>query len=122
MKNPFRSEAEAFRFVIGTALYFGAIAIAAAVGGRWWGLGVFVVLSAAVGTAWFAQREAKEHAQVVPTRRGDGDERRVLVVANETVGGTALRDEIRNAVEGARANVLVVSPALNSKLKHWTSD
>ena len=36
MKNPFRSEAEAFRFVLGTAVYFAAIAIAAAAGGFWW--------------------------------------------------------------------------------------
>ena len=50
MKNPFRSEADAFRLVIGAVVYFGAIAIAAVAGGRWWGLGVFVVLSAAVST------------------------------------------------------------------------
>jgi nucleotide-binding universal stress UspA family protein len=121
MKNPFRSEADAFRLVIGAVVYFGAIAIAAAVGGRWWGLGVFVALSAAVAV-WILRREAREQRTVAPRRRGDDDEKRILVVANETVAGAALRDEIRRAVEGGRANVLVVSPALNSKLRHWTSD
>jgi nucleotide-binding universal stress UspA family protein len=44
------------------------------------------------------------------------------VVANETVAGEALREAVLEAVAGGRANVLVVCPALNSKLKHWTSD
>jgi nucleotide-binding universal stress UspA family protein len=121
MKNPFRSEADAFRLVIGALVYFGAIAIAAVAGGRWWGLGVFVVLSAAVAV-WFFRREAREQRTVAPRRRGSEDETRILVVANETVAGTALRETVRQAVEGGRAVVLVVSPALNSKLKHWTSD
>jgi 4-amino-4-deoxy-L-arabinose transferase-like glycosyltransferase len=121
MKNPFKSEADAFRLVIGALVYFGAIAIAAVAGGRWWGLGVFVVLTA-VAIVWFLRREAREQTTLVPHRQGDDGERRVLVVANETVAGAALRDAIRSAVEGANATVLVVSPALNSKLKHWTSD
>jgi len=122
MKNPFRSEAEAFRLVIGALVYFGVIAIAAAVGGRWWALAVFVVLTVAVGL-WVFRREARERETVsVPARPRAEDERRVLVVANETVAGAALRDEIRRAVEGAQANVLVVTPALNSPIRHWTSD
>ena len=122
MKNPFRSEAEAFRFVLGTAVYFAAIAIAAAAGGFWWGLAVFLVLTVAVGV-WFFRRELHERPPVsVPERRRAEDERRILVVANETVAGTALREAIRNAVEGGQANVLVVSPALNSPIRHWASD
>jgi nucleotide-binding universal stress UspA family protein len=121
MKNPFRSEADAFRLVIGAVVYFGAIAIAAVAGGRWWGLGVFVVLSAAV-VVWILRREAREQQTVASRRRGAADERRILVVANETVAGEALRETVQEAVQGGRAVVLVVCPALNSKLKHWTSD
>jgi hypothetical protein len=121
MKNPFRSEADAFRLVIWAVVYFGAIAIAAVVGGRWWGLGVFVVLSAAAAF-WVLRHEARERPTVAARPRGAEDEKRILVVANETVAGAALRDAIREAVEGGRANVLVVCPALNSKLRHWTSD
>ena len=120
MKNPFRSEADAFRLVIGAVVYFGAIAIAAVAGGRWWGLGVFVVLSAAVAV-WILRREARDRPAVAPRPRGD-DEERILVVANETVAGEALREAVRDAVAGGRASVLVVCPALNSKLRHWTSD
>jgi hypothetical protein len=120
MKNPFRSEADAFRLVIGAVVYFGAIGIAAVAGGLWWGLGVFVVLSAAVAV-WILRREARERPAVAPRPRGD-DEERILVVANETVAGEALREAVREAVAGGRASVLVVCPALNSKLRHWTSD
>jgi hypothetical protein len=48
MKNPLRSEAAAYRFLIGTAVYFGAIAIASVAGGSWAGLAVFVVATAVV--------------------------------------------------------------------------
>jgi hypothetical protein len=122
VRNPFRSEAEAYRFVLGTVVYFGAIVIATAVGGRWWGLGVFVVVSAVV-LAWFFRREVRERPQAsAPRHRGGEDERRILVVAHETVAGARLREEIKAAAEGYRAQVLVVSPALNTPLKHWMSD
>ena len=42
MINPFRSEAEAFRFLIRTIAYFAVIAIAAMIN-TWLGLAVFVV-------------------------------------------------------------------------------
>jgi nucleotide-binding universal stress UspA family protein len=122
MRNPFRSEAEAYRFVLGTVVYFAAIVIATAVGGRWWGLGVFVVVTVAV-LLWVFRREVRERPPAaVPRNRSAEGERRILVVANETVAGDALRDAIREAAEDARANVLVVCPALNTPFKHWASD
>jgi hypothetical protein len=121
IRNPLRSEAEAFRFVLLTAAYFGAIAIASALGGRWAGLGVFVVLTlAAVLLILQGRRERPQ--RTAPVRRGDADEHRVLVIANETVGGQALRHMIRERTAETRSRVLVVSPALNSPLKHWVSD
>ena len=44
------------------------------------------------------------------------------MIANETVGGEALRQQIERRGEGQRSRVLVVSPALNSPLRHWASD
>jgi hypothetical protein len=44
------------------------------------------------------------------------------VVANETVGGRALQDVIREKSKGVQEHVLVVSPALNSPLRHLASD
>ncbi|MDQ3993808.1 MAG: hypothetical protein M3265_03320 [Actinomycetota bacterium] len=51
---------------------------------------------------------------------GDGPRRRIRVVANETVAGRALRNAIAVRAEGAE--IRVVSPALNSPLRHWFSD
>jgi hypothetical protein len=119
--NPFRSEAEAFRFVLGSVVYFGLIAVAAVVAG-WLGLAVFVLLTAVVVGWWLRARRLEAPTQVAPGRRGAEDERRILVVANETVGGERLREEIRTRSEGHRERVLVVCPALNSRLRHWASD
>ncbi len=44
---------------------------------------------------------------------------RILVVANETVDGAV----VHAATRGRRAvEVLVIAPALNSRLRHWLSD
>jgi hypothetical protein len=49
-------------------------------------------------------------------------ERRVLVIANETIAGDALHAAIRRSAGDGRTAVLVVAPALNSRLRHWASD
>ncbi len=123
MKNPLRSEAEAYRFVLGTVVYFSGIVVATAVGGRWWGIAVFVVLSVPVAV-WFFRRETRDRPPAsAPPHRGAADESRILVVANETVSGTALLAAIQEAAaESGAASVLVVAPALNTPLKHWFSD
>ena len=121
MENPFRSEAAAYRFLLATVGYFGTIAIAAVIN-RWAGLTVFVVLSA-IGL-WIYLRRSEPQAQMRRStpRRGAEGERHILVIANETVGGKPLLDEIRKHTEGAHGQVLVVTPALNSPLRHWMSD
>jgi hypothetical protein len=120
--NPLRSEAEAFRFVLATLAYFAAIVLADVLGGHWVGLAVFVVLTAAVLGWWFRARRLERPVQVAPTRPHAEGERRILVIANETVGGRTLRDEIHRRSEGYREEVLVVCPALNSPIRHWASD
>jgi hypothetical protein len=119
--NPLRSEAEAFRFLIASIAYFGVIVIAAVVGGKWVGLGFFIVLSAAVVAWWFRARREERPPQTAPRPHAAG-ERRILVVANETVGGHTLRSMILERSLDVREEVLVVTPALNSPLKHWVSD
>ena len=46
---------------------------------------------------------------------------RILVVANETCAGRALLEELRGRV-GPESDVLVVAPALNSRLRHVFAD
>jgi hypothetical protein len=122
VKNPLRSEAEAFQFLLGAIAYFAAIAIAGVIN-AWAGLAVFVLLTGGVLWWWFrARRVEAAPRQTVPTHRGGPGDRRILVIANETVGGEALRDRIRDRSSGYRTEVLVVSPALNTPLRHWASD
>ena len=118
MRNPFRSEAEAFSFVLVCVALFAAVAVAGILAGGWVALGVFAVLVIVV--AFYVKGEPKAPAEPVSSRAGQG-RRRILVVANETVAGRALRAEVV-ARAGEDADVLVVCPALNSPLRHWASD
>jgi hypothetical protein len=123
VQNPLRSEAEAYRFVLVAVGYFGVIVVAASVGGVWAGLIVFVLATMAVGSWVLFTGRRESPPQVAPAGRHPADERRVLVLANETVGGDRLREVIVGCTEGfQRSRVHVVAPALNSPVRHWASD
>src|SRR5687768_9930680 len=108
MHNPLRSEAEMFRLVliIGVACAVviafaliidplaGAIVLAAEVV-----LGVVLV--------WRGARGSEAHEAVV-AEAGDDGIHRILVIANETVGGRALLSELRERSEGRSSEILVV--------------
>jgi GABA permease len=120
MRNPFRSEADAFRFVWLTIGFCALIVIGSLIN-RWLGVAVFLVL-AAVALWWlFSHGEVEAPVKQAPAA-SPPDEHRILVVANETVGGPELLSEIRERSAGRKARVLVVCPALNSPLRHWVSD
>jgi hypothetical protein len=121
MQNPFRSEEEAFRFLLRTIVYFGLIVVAALIN-KWLGLAVFVLLTGAIVWWQFFRGEQERPVQVAPSTHSPEGEKRILVVANETVGGRKLLDTLRERAEGVREEVLVVAPALNSPLRHWVSD
>ena len=120
MRNPVRSEADAYRFLLLTVGYFALIVAAAAVA-TWLGVVVFAVLTAVVVGWWVRSRRdeppLRTEAATVPE-----DVRRILVVANETVGGDELFAAITERAAGVDEEVLVVCPALNSPLRHWVSD
>jgi hypothetical protein len=120
VRNPFRSEESAFRFVWLTIGYFALIVIGSVIS-RWVGVGVFVVLTAGV-VWWFLTRGSREQPERQVPAASPPDELRILVVANETVGGPELLSEIRERAGDRRARVLVVCPALNSPIRHWASD
>jgi hypothetical protein len=120
VKNPFRTEAEAFSFVIVCGLLFGAVALAGVLGGAWVALAVFLALGLGVAAGIYMKSEPKRREPAVWDRRRTADGRKkVLVVANETVAGRALRGEVLHRTD---SDVLVVCPALNSRIRHWTSD
>jgi hypothetical protein len=119
-RNPFRSEAEAYRFLLLTVGYFALIVAAAAIA-TWLGLVVFVALTAAAIWFWMRSR-SNEPVMKASVRQVGHDERRILVIANETVGGDELLSILRTKAEGVAERILVVSPALNSQVRHWASD
>jgi hypothetical protein len=123
MKNPFRTEAEAFSFVIVMGLLFGAVALGGVLGGRWVALSVFLALGLGIAVGIYMKTEPRVPEPAVWNRRRVATgTKKVLVVANETVAGRALRGEVVHRTAGGEAEVLVVSPALNSRIRHWTSD
>jgi hypothetical protein len=119
--NPLRSEGEAFRFLLGTVVYFALIAIAGVIN-AWAGLVVFIVLTVAVAWWWWRSRTPAPPVTASPVRDSPEGERRLLVVANETVGGEPLLEQIRQLASEETTRVLVVTPALNSPLRHLASD
>jgi hypothetical protein len=119
MRNPVRSEADAFRFVLLTIAYFGLIVIGSLIS-KWVGVAVFVVLSAVVVWWILRARAAEAPVREAPAPSPPG-EHRILVVANETVGGSALLQAVQERSQPG-TQILVVCPALNSPLRHWASD
>ena len=55
-------------------------------------------------------------------RTGTASGRRILVISNETVTGVVLHQAIRFRAHNVAGEVLVVAPALNSRVRHWMSD
>ena len=118
MKNPLRDEAAAFKLVWLSLGYFGLIALASWIS-TWLGIAVFVVLSIAalIGAARRpaaprlpAGRALRRGRHPPAPGRGQRDRR-----------GRELLDLVGGAPGRARS-VLVLSPALNSRVRTWTSD
>lgn len=122
MHNPLRSEADAFRWLVVIAA--GAASVVA----------LTLLTRPVIGVVWtalligfgigFGYRSARGSLprDVEVTQGGDG-KFRLLVIANETVQGEPLLEEIRARCRDRRCEVMVVTPALaSSRTSHWTSD
>ena len=119
MKNPLRDEASAFQVVLIT-LGGALLVVVAAWINTWLGLAVFVVLVAAALWAirgGLIQRPLQAHVV-----HDEGPARKILVIANETVGGAELLSLLGTKAEGVHEEMLLVCPALNSRVRTWTSD
>jgi hypothetical protein len=122
MHNPLRSEADAFRWVvifgIGAVSVIVLTLLTRPVFGVVWAA---ALIGFGAGVAYRGARGSLLR-DVALTRGGDG-RYRLLVVANETVGGETLLDEIRDRCRGRESEILVVTPALaSSRAAHWASD
>ena len=121
MRNPLRSEADAFRFLLLTIGYFALIVIAALIN-TWLGVAVFVALTLVVIYVGFIRGRDEPLPRVASRVSHPDDERRILVIANETVAGDTLHGMIKQKSAGYRENVLVIAPAQPSPLQHLASD
>jgi len=111
MRNPLRSEAESFRFLI-VVIVGAAIVIAAAYGNMWAGVTAAVLAFAALG--WWLMHEPVPGAHEPRPKLASGTPpgtRRVLVVAPPGTDDVAVPDG---------ADVLVVVPATASKVEALT--
>jgi GABA permease len=122
MHNPLRSEADAFRWAVivggGAVSVIVLTLLTRPVFGVVWAA---ALIGFGVGVAYRGARGSLPRS-VALTQGGDG-RYRLLVVANETVGGKALLDEIRDRCRGRQSEILVVTPALaSSRAAHWASD
>lgn len=122
MHNPLRSEADAFRWVVvigvaAVSVILLTLLTRPVVGVVWAAL----LVGFGAGLAYCNSRGSLPRSVEV-TRGGDG-KHRLLVVANETAGGEALRREIGERCSDRDCEILVVTPALAvSRAEHWASD
>ena len=122
MHNPLRSEREVFRAVLVVAIAAGAVVVLTVLTRPAVGAALLAAeVGLGVGLLWRAGRGTLPH-QAEVSRRTDSVYR-ILVLANETVGGRALLAELENRCKGRNSEILVVVPALTSSpLEHWASD
>jgi GABA permease len=119
MKNPLRDEASAFQLVL--LVLVGALVVALAAWiNTWLGVAVFLVLVCAA--FWAVRGGMRQRPQQAHVVRDGGPARRILVLANETVGGEELLSRVGTMAAEVSEDVLIVCPALNSRVRTWTSD
>ncbi|MGZ4383250.1 MAG: hypothetical protein ACXVY3_01505 [Gaiellaceae bacterium] len=120
--NPFRTEREAFRFVLLTLTAFAAVAVAVALGGAWVGVGAWLLVT--LSAAFFYLRHARRGGVLrsAPDRSGAMVEYRIVVAVHAEPDAAALAEEIRRRAAGRRTSIRVVSLPHVSNLRRWTSD
>jgi hypothetical protein len=122
MHNPLRSESEMFGIVVIVGLaalpvIVLGLAVSATAGG-------ILLLAELIVGAWLVwSRSQGTEAHEAEVAAGDDGVYRLLVVANETVGGRALLNEIEQRSAGRKSEILVVVPVLApSRLAHLAHD
>lgn len=120
MRNPLRSEAEAFRFLI-VVVVGAAVIIGCAYANTW--LGVAAAVLVVGGISWWLWRSPPGAAQVrseplEPPR--PAGRYRILLVAPPDAAASLLGDGLARRVDSREAEVLVVVPALAPRLEALT--
>ncbi len=120
-------------FAITLVVLWSVIAIAAIVLGVWgdpptlaW-IGLLIPVLVATGLsigAYVLLSHERPRVGIPVSERApaSSDVHRILVVANATLRGSPLHDEVLRRAAGLPTEVLVVAPALSSAITHWTDD
>ena len=119
MRSPFHSEQEAFRFVLLLIVALLSVVLAAAFGPTWLAPVVLAVILGALALRVAQLRMRKLRGlelpvKMAPPHLGPAAERRVLIVANDTLSEEALLNEIERLACVPRTHVLLLVPALIS--------
>jgi len=125
VRSPFHSEQEAFRFVLLLALALIAVALAATLGPKWLALVVVAVaLGALAGRLVQVRmrmlRGLELPVKMAPPHLGSAADRRVLVVANDTLIEPALLSEVERLASVPLTHVFLLVPALISPAARLT--
>jgi rRNA-processing protein FCF1 len=117
VRNPFRSEAEAFRLLVRIVVASVAVAVVDAAAGLTAAVVVAAFAAAAVAVVYLRRGRPTRLLPSAPAHRGPRHERRALLLVEELPSKDALA-----AVASDVDRLLVVSPAHTSVLRHWLSD
>jgi plastocyanin len=125
MRSPFHSEQEAFRSVVLVLLALVPIVLAAALGPTWLSFVVLglVISGLALRVASLRMRKLpglEVPVKMAPPHVGSAADRRVLVVAADTLGEESLLSEVKRLASAPSTQVLVLVPALISPLARLT--
>ena len=115
MRSPFSSEQDAFRFLLTVIAAVVVIVLAAALGPTWLALAVLalIILILAVRFTQLRMRRTIEiPLKSAPPHAGGASERRVLVVANDTLGDQGLVSGISMLASAPGTRVLILVPAV----------
>ncbi len=125
MRSPFHSEREAFRFLLVVIVALLVVVLASALGPAWLALVALGLMLGAVAIRWAQLRMRKLRGLELPVKMapphvGSAAERRVLVVANDTLGEEGLLGEVERLASEPDTRVLLLVPAPISSASRLT--
>jgi hypothetical protein len=117
VRSPFHSEPEAFRFLLALIFVLVPIVLAATLGPMWLTLVVLAVVLAGVAARAVQLRMRRLRSpdlavKMAPGHLGSAGDRRVLVVANDTLSEEALLSEVRRLAAAPGTHVMLLVPAV----------
>jgi plastocyanin len=125
MRSPFSSETEAFRFLLLLVAAVIPIVLATVFGPTWLVVVVLVLVLGAVAVRAAALhmqrlRDPAMQVKMAPPHIGSPSDRRVLVVANQTLDEDALLSELERLASNPSVRIRVLAPALISPAARMT--